>query len=81
MELSIERNDKGFWCFFYVREDQFYADLSIVENGIPECMIFYSYDNHVISWREYYCKRDIPFNEDSLRACIEEFTAQFLLNK
>ena len=59
-------------CDFKVGIDSYYADLALIPWVGAECMIFEKIGNE-ISWNSLYCRRDIPFKEDSLINCIIEF--------
>lgn len=78
-EFTIKENPItcGFYAFFTHDGFEFYADLCLVPEGFTECMIFHSVNKQVTSWRELYCKRNIPVTKASLEKCIREFIKNY----
>ena len=62
----------GYYCFFYIVEQQYYADLCFTVDHGDECMIFEAKDNTVTNWSELYVSL-VPVSKSNLIACIEEF--------
>lgn len=72
-KIKINPQTGGYYAFFNHDGFEFYADLSLVPEGFSECMIFHSENKQVTSWRDLYCKINIPISEESLKECIKEF--------
>jgi hypothetical protein len=75
--IKIEPRDPnlnyGICCDFQVDTDSYRADLAMDLPWIgTQCMIFEKIGDE-ISWDGLYCRRDIPFSNDSLINCITEF--------
>ena len=80
-EINIRENTytHGYCCDFYVNGKKFYADVSDVsdvEYGGPECMIFRYINDDEIDWSGVYANRDVSVSKESLLECIKEFTEQ-----
>ena len=75
MDCEIKANEgrSGFNCYFSVGEKRFYADITDLPFGQPECMIFSVGKNGRINWRGVYQNKDVKVSKQALKACIEEF--------
>ena len=74
MDCEIKANEgrSGFNCYFSVGEKRFYADITDLPFGQPECMIFSVGKNGRINWRGVYQNKDVKVSKQALKACIEE---------
>jgi hypothetical protein len=75
--IKIEQRDPGLnygiCCDFQVGTDSYYADLAMDLPWIgTECMIFEKIGDEIL-WDGLYCRRDIPFSQETLKECITEF--------
>ena len=75
MDCEIKANEgrSGFNCYFSVGEKRFYADITDLPFGQPECMIFSVGKNGRINWNGVYQNKDVEVNKRALKACIKEF--------
>lgn len=73
IESGYNPKTGGYYAFFEHNGYEFYADLCYTFDAAEECMIFLSNNKQVTSWRELYCKHDIPVTESALLDCINEF--------
>lgn len=81
MDLKIEpRWDSRGWACVFNHDGQWYlADLTTIDCGMVECMIFKSDETGQFSFDDAlgeYCNRDCEFSPEGLKKCIEEFINQ-----
>lgn len=72
--ITTDSTRHAYSCFFRFEGQEYLADLCFLDNT-TECMIFKSKDHQITLENAdgVYCKRDIPFSEEALLECIEEF--------
>jgi hypothetical protein len=78
MDIKIERRcDHRGWCCVFKHNGQWYfADLTIVNYVVVECMIFKSDETGQFSFEDAlgeYCNQDCEYSPEGLKKCIEEF--------
>ena len=74
--IEVKRNMRtgGYYCYFMIGEDEYYADLCITPDHGNECMIFKAEKGKVVDWEELYVRQGIPITIQSLVQCVEEFS-------
>lgn len=75
MDYKIQANEErsGFNCYFTVGKNRFYADITDLPFGQPECMIFSVGKNSRINWNGVYQNKAVKVSKQALKACIKEF--------
>jgi hypothetical protein len=79
VELRESELNSGLCCDFKVDQDSYYADLANLPWIGTECMIFEKAGDE-IQWDGLYCRRDIPYSQNSLLECITEFIRSNYVN-